>query len=390
MYKALCAVAFLLTGTTPLLADSPCAALASRVSPGAVLASSLTTTLCSEALSRKWLSAEELPAISTAPELRAALQKGSALDLLDLGQAMFESFERASRPASGEWILHDTEHYRFVTRAGSPAARDLDLIGAEAERSRDGIARAFGIAEAIAASERVVSSAGLPEPLKAEPSPRVVVFLHASRQDDSDKRIGRHSMGSTQFSATIEERRGRLGPSIHVLYFNPFSLAVLEHEIAHATVMLAAFDSAAIDVPLADEKSLKTAFFKGYRQMPAFVSEGIGDYGLYYAGFYPAWGALGSPEALAFALLTAGKLPPLEKLLRSDALMHAREHKTFSLASATFLRFLQQNRDAEALHGWLFDDQGSPGAFRQRFGIELSSAERDWRVWLGENQDSRP
>ena len=72
--------------------------------------------------------------------------------------------------------------------------------------------------------------------------------------------------------------------------------------------MLAAFDAAAIDVPLADEKSLNTAFFKGYRQMPAFVSEGIGDYGLYYAGFYPAWGALGSPEALASALLTAGKL----------------------------------------------------------------------------------
>jgi hypothetical protein len=328
--------------------------------------------------------------ITTAAELRAALEKGSGRDLLDLGQAMFESFENASRPASGDWILRDSEHYRFVARADSPAARDLDLIVAEAERCRGAIAGAFGIAAALSASEGVISSGDPPAPLAAEPSRRVLVFLHAARQDDSEKRIGRHSMGSTQLAATIEDARGRLRPSIHVLYFNPFSLAVLEHEIAHVTVMLAAFDAAAIDVPLADAKGLKAAFFAGYRQLPAFVSEGIADYGLYYAGFYPAWGALGSPEALASALLTGGKLPPFAKLLRADAMMHAREHKAFSLAAATFLRFLEQKWEAEVLRGWLFEDQGSPATFGRRFGLEVPAAELAWRRWLSAGEGATP
>ena len=63
-----------------------------------------------------------------------------------------------------------------------------------------------------------------------------------------------------------------------------------QHETAHLVVMLAAFDVAALDRPLDGEADLRKAFFSGYRKVPAFLNEGLADYGLYYTGFFQQWG----------------------------------------------------------------------------------------------------
>lgn len=296
---------------------------------------------------------------------------------------MFDTFGReaeAIRPAAG-WVVRDTEHFRFFARSDSVAVHDFEMLAAEAEKSRSGIADALGVGEMLAARERVISTPDADDGTQHEPSSRIAVFLYANRAD-AGKHAGRHSMGSTSFSATIVDGRGRLSPSVHVVYYNAFSIAVLEHEIAHTVMMLAAFDPSAIDKPLGGAKDLKKAFFDGYHALPAFVSEGVADYGLYYTGFYPAWGLLGSPESLAASLRTEGKLPALDRIVRSDAMMHAREHKAFSLAAATFLRYLAQSRSAESVRQWLLADNGSPVAFKKRFGVDLSEAERGWSGWL--------
>lgn len=353
-----------------LTLSSPCDAVVSRVeAEGSALSRSLTDTVCRFAAEQQWISAADVDGIRTRGDLRALLQKRSGGDLIDAGEKMFASFERAtgSTPAGQAWETRDTEHYRLFARPGSAASRDIELIGAEAERSRAGLVTAFGLDGTIKAREAVTN--------------RVAVYLYPARRDDTEKRVGRHSMGATSFGATIDDSgRGRLKPSIHILYFNPFSLAVLEHEIAHAVIMMAAFDPAAIDKPLAGETDLKKAFFSGYRPISAFVNEGFGDYGLYYAGFYAAWGLLGPPEELALSLQTQRKLPAISKLLRARRL-DLRDHKAISLASATFLRYLLQTKGADAVRPWLLS-ASTADAFEKILGVTIDEAERGWSAWL--------
>lgn len=363
--------------------DVNCGLLAERLSPTTPLAHSLTAIFCREAAAKKWIVASDVESVRTAADFRHLLQKRAAKDVLDIGESLFESFEKsaAAVPAASGWIVRDTPHYRIFVRPESAAARDLGLIAREMEHSRTGIARDFALEPALAAREAVISTATQDAPGAKEPSNRVAVFLYSNRADDHDKRVGKNSMGSTQFGATIDAGKGRLRPSIHVLYYNLFSIAVIEHEIAHTTVMLSAFDPSAIDVPLAGEKDLRKAFFAGYRKLPGFLSEGVGDYGLYYAGFYPAWGLLGPPESMASSLLRGGTLPPLDRLLRADAKMHARGHKSFSLAASTFLRYLLQTQKPESVRDWLFDG-ASTAEFQKRFGLSVSDAEKAWAAWL--------
>jgi hypothetical protein len=364
--------------------DTACDPLAERLSPAAPPARALTAMLCRYAASQKWIAAGDLESAQTPADFRQLLRKRSGKDPLDIGQSMFESFERtaAAIPATPGWLVRDTPHYRLFVRPGSVAARDLDIIAAEVERSRAGIAGDFALEPALTLRERAISTPSPPDAAPQEPSTRVAILLYQNRADDKEGHVGRNSMGATQFGATIESGKGRLRTSIHVLYDNLFSIAVIEHEIAHATVMLAAFDPAAIDKPLAGENELKKAFFAGYHKIPAFLNEGVGDYGLYYAGFYRAWGLLGSPESLADGLRREGSLPPLDRLLRGDAMMHAREHKTYSLAAATFLRYLLQTQTPEAVRDWLFSGDAAADAMPKRFGMAAADVEKAWASWL--------
>jgi hypothetical protein len=379
-------VLLLLANIFPAAGQQPiCDALAERLSSPTPLARSLTAIFCREAAAQKWIVAGDLESVQTPADFRQLLQKRAGKDLLDIGQSMFESFESAAslKVAASGWVVRDTEHYRIFVRPESAAANDLDIIAAEVERSRAGIAEAFALESALAAREAVISTASRPDAGRQEPSNRVAIFLYPNRAGDKDGHVGKNSMGSTQFGATIDEGKGRLRPSIHVLYYNLFSIAVIEHEIAHTAMMLAAFDPAAIDRPLAGEKELRKAFFAGYHKLPNFLSEGVGDYGLYYAGFYNAWGLLALPESMAAALRRQRSLPPLERLLRSDAKMHARDHKAFSLAASTFLRYLLRTQKPEMVRDWLF--AGASGdEFPKRFGMSVADAERAWVAWLGE------
>ncbi len=350
--------------------DTPCDVIVARIeSGGTALSRSLTGTLCTFAAKQRWIAAADADAVRTRNDLRVLLRKRSGQDVIDAGAQMFVSFERAAGNSVGTtWQARDTDHYRLFVRPGSAAAQDLDLIAADAERSRAGLVEAFGLEPILRSREAVVRTkqpAGIEH---AQPSNRIAIYLYANRQDDTDKRVGPHSMGATSFSATIDESgRGRLQPSIHVLYYNPISLSVVEHEIAHTLVMMAAFDAAAIDKPLSGAADLKRAFFAGYRPMPAFLNEGFAGYGLYYAGCYSAWGLLGSPEELA----VEGKLPPLDKLLRANHL-DARQ----SLAAATFLRYLMNIKGAEAVRQWLLS--ADVASFQTIMGIAIDEAERGW------------
>ena len=83
---------------------------------------------------------------------------------------------------------------------------------------------------------------------------------------------------------------------------------------------------------------------------------------------------------MAAALRREGSLP-LKRLLRGDAKMHARGHKTFSLAASTFLRYLLQTQKPEIVRDWLFAG-ASADEFPRRFGMSLAEAERAWGTWL--------
>lgn len=361
-------------------ADTPCDVVVARIEGGgATLSRSLTDTLCRFAAEQQWISAADAETVRSRDDLRVLLRKRSGQDVIDLGSRLFASYERAAGSAAGTtWEVRDTEHFRLFVRPASAASKDLDLIAAGVERSRAGLVEAFGLEAVVRAREALVRTKQPADIEKGEPSNRIAVYLYPTRHDDTGKRVGPRSMGATSFGATIDEGgRGRLQPAIHILYYSPFSLAVLEHEIAHTIVMMAAFDEAAIDKPLSGEADLKKAFFAGYRPMPAFLNEGFAGYGLYYAGFYPAWGLLGLPEELALE----GKLLPLSKLVRAKHLDPRQ-----SLISATFLRYLLQTKGADTVRPWLLSADRAIGSFQKTMGMTIEEAERGWLEWLGRGQ----
>ncbi len=299
------------------------------------------------------------------------LEKVTGRDLLDTGERMFEALEKESARAPappGAWTRVPVGPFTLNVRQGSAAQRDLPLIEKDVTETWARVADLLDLAEAADASRRLLVGDG-----------KIDVYLHATRAGEGKARLG-HGHGSTSLGGTIVDGKGRLSTRIDVLYLNAFSLAVLEHEVSHAVVLLASFDAPAFaKEALEDESGLKTAFLSAYRKVPAFLHEGLGDYSLYHHGLQKSWGLLPEPRRILASLRASGRTLPLEELLAGDVRFRARNHKVFSLEAAAFLEFLLTTRGKEPVRRWLFSGQANGAkSFAKVFGAGIDTVEREF------------
>jgi hypothetical protein len=364
----------------PNAAASACPALAERVSPASpALARVLTTSLCEQLVAARKLTTDDAARLQDAAALAKVATAGGTRDVLDAGTELFERAAATAVAGSTEsWVTRQTPHYILLARPGTRAAADLDLVAEETELCRSGLARAWGLDDRLAARDRAIR-AGLPAGVTGEVQGRIPIFLYPTR-DAADGRVGRHSFGAASLAATVgDDGRPFLKPSIHVVYANALSIAVVQHEVAHLVAMIAAFDPAALDVTVKGKADLQRAFFAGYRKLPEFVNQGLADYGFYYEGMYARWGLFGPVRDLA--AVHEPRLPAMTRVIEADQSFHGRDHKAFSLAAATFLRFLAEKKSAPAVGEWLLAG-GQASSFDRTFGMTLAEAEQQWRAWL--------
>jgi hypothetical protein len=328
---------------------------------------------------------------------RERLTMATGGDVFDLGERMFATFESESIPSDSSVPLStvESEHFVFVYPAGSPAAADIELIASTSEQIWRTIAEVLAVESDLEKSRSVVIAmvergAGT---ARHSYSGKIPVHLHPHRSDQAASRIPEYSYGAAQLGATIVADDGSpavagtpfLIPRIDVLYFNPFSLVVLHHEIAHAVMLLGSFDSSALaGRELDGKRQLKKAFFAGYRKIPLFLHEAIGDYSFHYRGYHRVWPLLvGSPEEIIESLDERGKYIPLKTLLKEGGRFRAEHHKSYSLQAAAFIHFLSETRGTDRMREWLLSgDSNGERSFRRVFGASIESVEAEWRTWM--------
>jgi hypothetical protein len=366
--------------------QDPWRELAARVEVGSPpIAVTLTESVCRHLAGRGLLSQARALAAPDKAALIALIRDAAGKDLLDVGQEMIDSFEsNAPRLAPSGWVARSSDHYVFLARTGSPAESDLAVVADEVELAHTALVRAFGL-QARLDGKFAALDARLPDGVSGVDSARrVPIYLFSARDSEAGRVISSRSQGSASIGATLDgSSRGRLTAAVRVLYFGPLSLAVVQHEVGHVVASLAAFDAGAIDRVLTAD-TLKAAFMAGYRKMPAFFTEGVGDYGLLYTGFYARWGLFGRPEHLALQIQRSTPLPAMRALASSDQSFYAQRHKAASLAAATFLRFLLLRHGADRVRDWLLAGADAGRPFSQAFGAELAQAESQWHAWLRE------
>ncbi|MDD8030261.1 MAG: hypothetical protein PHE62_12000 [Acidobacteriota bacterium] len=321
--------------------------------------------------------AADLYAAETPADFLERLESLTGKDLIDLGADMFAFYE--SKPAAGDakkWTSFPAGPFLVFIHPGSAADRDRDLI------ARQLAATTAAVVEALGAADRFEAARAFLQP-PAEDAPGLIpVRLFASRREDGVSKIRKHSQGSATLGATIVDKAGRLTFTIDVLYLNALSLTVLEHEAAHAVVLLSTFDTASLTSgPLRDEAGLRKAFFAGYRKVPTFLQEGLGDWGFYYRGFHRAWGLLPPPGALVSGLEEKSRTLPLAELLAGDIRYAARNRKAYSLQAASFIEFLLATQGKEKVLRWLLTKETNAAkTFEGVFGLTITEAGNEWKT----------
>jgi len=305
------------------------------------------------------------------------LESLAGKDLLDLGADMFAFYE--SKPADGDvtkWDSFPAGPFLVFVHPGSRADRDREIIARELAASAEEVAGALGLGPRFKAAREIL------QPPAPGATGMIPVRLYASRKEEGLARVRKESQGSAILGATIADKTGRLTFTVDVLYLNALSLTVLEHEAAHAVVLLSTFDTAALTArPLEGEADLRKAFFAGYRKIPAFLQEGLGDWGFYYRGFHRAWGLLPPPGALVSGLEEKSRTLPLAELLAGDIRYAARNRKAYSLQAASFIEFLLATQGKEKVLRWLLTKETNAAkTFEGVFGLTITEAGNEWKT----------
>jgi hypothetical protein len=334
---------------------------------------------------------------ASAAAFRALLGELTGRDVFDFGERMIAHFDAAAGPSGGEPEVIESERFVFVIPPGSPAAADRDLIVSGAEETWRTIAELLDLEADLERNRRLlVSQVGVGDGGAPARYPgKVLVHLHAHRGEEA--RVPAYSYGAASFGATAAADNGRAPPElvarIDVLYFNPFSLLVLHHEVAHTVMLLGSFDGSRLEGrTVAGKRELRRMFFAGYRKIPTFLHEAVGDYSFYYRGFHRVWPLLvGSPEELVLRLREEGGYIPLSKLLREGGRFRAAHHKAFSLQSAVFIEHLRVTRGVQPLRAWLLaDDPRGDRSFRRVFGTPIETVEAEWLERLASRGPEEP
>jgi hypothetical protein len=340
---------------------------------------------------------EPLYKAQTARELGTLFEKQFGKNIIELGEKMFAFFEeKASRdatPRSGEWSDWTSEHFVFFANPGSRAEADIELVKSSAEETLAFLAFSLAMEEELAHSLKVLHSV-LPEKNKKESTKsfpgKITVYLHQAREGEAMKSISRRSQGATSFGATIiesgeEKGWGKLTAQISIFYFNAFSLAVLNHEVAHALLFLGSFDPSSLTKsPLKGESDLKKAFFAGYTPLSPFLHEGLGDYVIYYHGFYHHWPLLPEPEKIVQSFFNSPIYLPLKRLVREDGAFRKEHHKEYSLEAASFINYLIRTYGKERLKKWFLSGKDSAGNFEKIYKKPIANAENEWHTYIKE------
>ncbi len=326
-------------------------------------------------------------------ELGLLIEQQMGNNIIDFGEKMFAYFEKeASKDTkvnTKEWSPFLSDHFIFYAHPGSRAEAEIDSIKESAESTYTSVAAVLGIEEEVERTAAVLHTDLIEENKKKSCPGKIVAYLHQKRRGKTEKKIGKHSMGNMSFGATIlksgeNKGWGRLTAEINVLYFNAFSLTVLHHEIAHAVLFLGSFDLRPLnEKPLKGKSDLKKAFFAGYTAISPFLHEGIGDYALYYHGFYQHWPILPPPEELVKRIISTERYISLSTLIKEGVRFRSRHHKEYSLEAAVFLNYLHQNYEKVKLKQWfLTGKKDSHSTFKNIYGKTIQNTEKEWHAHL--------
>jgi hypothetical protein len=338
---------------------------------------------------------EPLYTAGSTAELSRLLEKHLRQSVLDFGEKMFSFFEeKAAGDKSVDlktWKAAETAHFAFFAHPGSQADKDLDLIKRSAEEAFAAIVSCLGMEREEEKSFMVLKTEapqGLAGPTALSPAGRISVFLYSGLPPEAKQLKG--SMGNMSFGATIvkdpakDQGAGRLTAKVNVLYLNAYSLTVLHHEIGHAALFLGHFDPGPLTSrPLRGESDLKKAFFAGYKSIPPFLHEGIGDYVVYFQSFYKNWPLLPPPEAMVLSLAQTKDFVPLQTLLQEGVKFRAQHHKAYSLEAASVMDYLLRTHGRDKLKAWLQTaDSDSRKAFQKVYGFSIQELEERWKTAL--------
>ncbi len=330
-------------------------------------------------------------------ELGSLFEKQFGKNIIEFGEKMFVFFEgEASKDKdvlNEEWSEWTSEHFVFFAHRGSRAETDVEIIKSSAEETLTSLASSLAMEEELELSLKVLHTASLEknekETTKSFPG-KIGVFLHQRRDGEVRKKISDRSQGTTSFGATILESEdekgwGRLTAQINIFYFNAFSLAVLNHEVGHAVLFLCSFNPSALaKSPLKGESELKKAFFAGYTPISSFLHEGMGDYVIYYHGFYRHWPLLPESEKIIQSFLTSPSYIPLKRLVREDRAFRREHDKEYSLEAASFINFLIQTYGKERLKKWFLSGKDSLSSFEKIYQQPMEEMEKEWLAYLRE------
>jgi hypothetical protein len=340
---------------------------------------------------------EPLYKAQTVIELGTLFEKQFGKNIIEFGEKMFAFFEeKASRDAttrSREWSEWTSEHFVFFADPGSRAEAESELIKSSAEETFASLASSLALEEELARSLKVLHTVS-PEKNKKELTKsfpgKIAVYLHQAREAEAMKRISRRSQGATSFGATIldsgeEKGWGRLTAQINIFYFNAFSLAVLNHEVGHAVLFLGSFDPSSLTKnPLKGEADLKKAFFAGYTPLSPFLHEGLGDYVIYYHGFYHHWPLLPEPERIIQSFFASPIYISLKRLIKEDGAFRKEHHKEYSLEAASFINYLIKTYGKERLKKWFLSGKDSAGNFEKIYERPIDEADKEWLAYIKE------
>jgi hypothetical protein len=343
----------------------------------------LRTTVKPEAL-------EPLCRAGSTAELSRLLEKHVGQSVIDFGEKMFSFFEeKASGDKSVDvktWKAAETAHFAFFVHPGSQADKDLDLIKRSAEEAFTAIVSCMGLETETEKSFRVLKTdvpQGLSGATALSQAGRISVFLYSGLLPEAKQLKG--SMGNMSFGATIVKDPGQdQGAGRLTANLNAFSLTVLHHEIGHAVLFLGHFDPGPLASQLLrGESDLRKAFFAGYKPIPPFLHEGIGDYVVYFQSFYKNWPLLPPPDALALSIVQTKEFVPLQTLLQEGVKFRAQHHKAYSLEAASVIDYLIRTQGRDKLKAWFrAADSDSRKAFQKVYGFSIQELEERWKTAL--------
>jgi len=329
-------------------------------------------------------------------QLKHEIEKLLNKNVIEFGENMFAYFENKSTHNKNinQWSVSTSQHFVFLTRPGSNAESEIDFIKESAEKTYSSIIKSLGVEKQVLKNSSLLYNDLSDFNIDNSSNTffgKTVVFLYHKRDKKAKNKIGNNTMANMSFGATILESKeknskGKLIAEINLLYFNPFSLSVLQHEISHAVLFLGSFNpNSLIGKQLKGKSDLRKAFFNGYIEISPFLHEGIGDYAIYHKTFYNYFPLFPKPEKIVINLLNSGHYIPLKKLIIKGKLFRMLNHKEYSLQAAVFINYLIKKHGKNKLKTWLFSGKNILKNFKSVYNKNIEEMEKKWHNYLRQN-----